>query len=92
VLVPAGSGWMTVAFRITPSDLTAQTGNVSQALASAEQLWIFHNDAPSFPPDASAANLGVDNVEALPEPSTPGALCAGLALLFWLDRRRAKRS
>lgn len=90
VVVPAGSGWITAVFPITPSDLTVQLGSANQALSATAQLWIFHNDDPSFPPDAFVAILGIDNVEALPEPSAQGALCAGLGLLAWLDRRRAK--
>jgi len=58
VFVPAGSGWITVAFRIRPSDLTAQVGNVADALSDTAQLWIFDNDTVSFPPDAIAASLG----------------------------------
>jgi hypothetical protein len=92
VLLPAGSGWTTVLFPITPSDLTAQTGDVSQALSNAAQLWIFHNEASSFPPPATVSLLGVDNVEALPEPTLQGALGAGLVALACLDRRRARRA
>jgi hypothetical protein len=91
VVVPAGSGWITAVFPITPSDLTAQTGSAVQALSTTAQLWIFHNDQPAFPPFPIVASLGIDNVEALPEPSAPAALGAGLVLLAWLDRRRVRR-
>ena len=91
VVVPAGSGWVTAFFPIAASDLTAVTGTPSQALAATERLWILHNGAASFPPPGIAATLGVDNVEALPEPSASAALGAGLALLAGLDRARAQR-
>jgi len=91
VFVPSGSGWITVAFRIRPSDLTAQVGTAADALSDTAQLWIFHNDTASFPPDAVTVTLGIDNIEALPEPSAQAALGTGLALLAWLDRRRVTR-
>jgi hypothetical protein len=91
VVVPAGSGWVTVIFPITAADLTAVAGDVAQALAGTERLWILHNPTAAFPPVGIAAALGVDNIEALPEPSTAAALGAGFALLIGLDRARAQR-
>lgn len=91
VVVPAGSGWITAFFPVAPSDLTAVVGDVGQALADTVQLWILHNDTAAFPAAPIAATLGVDNIEALPEPTAPAALGAGFALIMCLDRARAQR-
>ena len=50
VFVPAGSGWITVDFPITPADLVPETfGTVIGALTSVDTLRIFHNPNPTFP-------------------------------------------
>lgn len=91
-LVPAGSGWTTIAFRIAPSDLTALTGSAAAALAGTTRLFLFHSTPVNFPGSPIAATLGVDNIQALPEPSAAGTCGAGAALLALLARRRARRS
>jgi hypothetical protein len=71
VIVPPGSGWVSVAFPITVENLVAVTGSVNTALASATQLRIFHNPAPVFPPPIVQAQLGVDNITAFAPPAIP---------------------
>ena len=95
VFVPSGSGWTTVAFPVTASDLVVPFGTAGGALADVDTLRIFHNPDPAFPgPGAGipavTVTLGVDNVTAaVPEPATLGLLVAGFAALGlgWPRRR-----
>ncbi len=82
VLLPAGSAWTHAEFSLDPADLVAVQGTVEGALTGATTLRIFHNPDPTFPPPAIAAQLGVDNVLAVPaevaaESATLGAVKAG---------------
>jgi hypothetical protein len=95
VIVPAGSGWVTVLFPIQPNDLLAyQFGTVVGALSGADTLRIFHNPDPAFPgPGAGippvTAVLGVDNIVALvPEPGGVALVGGGLLLLVFRRIRR----
>lgn len=65
VFLPAGSGWTSVVFPLSPPKLTALSGSVPLALANAKQVRIFHNPAPAFPGPIIVASLGVDNIKAL---------------------------
>ena len=71
VFLPAGSGWTTATFLLSPAHLTALRGNVQQALTNAREVRIFHNPAPTFPPPPVAASLGVDNIKAERRTSLP---------------------
>ncbi len=82
VFLPAGSGWTHAEFSLDPADLVAVQGTVAGALAGATTIRVFHNPDPTFPPPAIAAQLGVDNVRAVPaevaaESATLGAVKAG---------------
>jgi hypothetical protein len=92
VVVPAGSGWVTVAFPISVADLVVLQGNAATALSNAVNLWIEHNEGTTHPPASFAGTQGVDTDEALPEPAAAAALACGCALLALLERRRARRS
>jgi hypothetical protein len=90
VPLAASSGWQTVAFPITAADLTSVGGfDVKSALAGASQLWIISAAGPSFMGDAIGAQLHVDNVIAVPEPSRSFLLSSGIALMFLLPRTRS---
>lgn len=65
LFLPAGSGWTTVVFPLSPANLTAVRGSVQLALTNAKDLRIYHNPAASFPGPAVIASLGVDNIKAL---------------------------
>jgi hypothetical protein len=94
ISVPAGSGWMTVVFPITPSDLVVDTfGTTVGALTGANTIRIFHNPAATFPGPGNgipqvAATLGVDNIAAIPEPGTLWLAAGGALVLLSRLRRR----
>jgi hypothetical protein len=98
VFVPAGSGWTTVVFDISPDALVVETfGTVLGALSDVDTLRIFHNPAPTFPgPGAGIptvnATLGVDNIEAVavPEPATLLLIAGGLAGVLRRHRRTVR--
>jgi len=75
VIVPSGSGWLSVVFDISPANLFAPVGSIGGALGGVDELRLFHNPAPVFggptmgaPP--VTAVLGIDNIAAVPEAST----------------------
>jgi hypothetical protein len=93
ILLPAGSGWMSVFFPITGGALTAGLGSVNAALSNTTILRLYNSQPPGFPNPmfpipAVVAQLGVDNiqVQAVPEPGTLLLLAGGLAVL----RRRTR--
>ncbi len=83
VEVPAGSGWTSVLFSLDPANLFAPFGTVAGALGDADELRIFHNPVPAFggpgmgaPP--VTAIVGIDNIQAIPEPATLLMVLSGL--------------
>lgn len=82
----AGSDWTNASFNISAADLTTLLGTAENALDSTV-IRIFSNEDPSFPPDPIAAQLGVDDINAVPEPGTMATALMGLA--FLARRRRA---
>jgi hypothetical protein len=84
VVLAAGSAWQRVSFGVT---VDALTGSPALALAEVNQLRLFHSTTPVSPGETIAARLGVDNVTAVPEPTTALLLGAGL-LFLWTRRRR----
>jgi hypothetical protein len=92
LFVPAGSGWVHLRFKVSPAFLAVETfGSVAGALADTDTLRIFHNPNPAFPGPGVGiptvnAQLGVDNITAVPEPGAFLLLAAGLAA--WSGRRR----
>ncbi len=90
IVLSPSSGWVTVDFPVSATDLTAIFGTNAGAVANVQRLWLFHNDTGTgFPGPGIAASLGVDNITAIPE-TTTAALYAGIAGL--LIRRRGKKS
>jgi hypothetical protein len=65
VVLPAGSGWQTAVFAVSPADLIVLQGDATALLGATTQLRIFHSIEPMFPGEAIVAQLGVDNVLAL---------------------------
>ncbi len=58
-------------------------------LGDVRQLRLFHGSSASFPGEAIAATLGLDNVTAVPEPAAAWLLLPGLAALIGWRRRPA---
>ena len=94
VVIAAGSGWTNVVFQLNADALiSGGFGTVSGALAGVDVIRIFHNIAPTFPgpgagPAAVNAVLGVDNIAAVPEPSTWLLAATGAAALVLKRARR----
>lgn len=87
VLLAVAGGWQSVAFGLDPSDLTGGA-NALATLAAVSQVRLLHNpDATSIGP-SSVSRLGVDNLTAVPEPSTGALLVCGVGLaVLWRHGR-----
>lgn len=86
--IAAGSGWVTAVIPIAASDLTPIIGTSANALANTFRFRILHGTGLGFPPAPIAASLGVDNINAVPEPATIAVLSVGTIAL--IRRRRAR--
>jgi len=84
--LPAGADWTHFVFPIFPSSLTTIFGDVNALLSHTTVMRIIDSPTPTEPVQIMGA-LGVDNIQAVPEPGT--FLIAGVALAgFALWRRR----
>jgi hypothetical protein len=97
ILAQAGADWNFVVFDVSSAALTAGLGSVEQALSNATELRIFHNPVAAFPPPpvgppAVNAQLGIDDIRAVPEPSTFAFLTAGMLGLALRRRFATRRS
>lgn len=91
IVLPAGSGWVRALFPVDPLHLGAAAGTVEAALTGATELRLYHGVAPGYPGGPVVASLGVDNIQAVPEPSALCLLSAGvLAAALPALRRRAR--
>ena len=90
VLLPAGGTWTHAVFEISPSSLTVLQGSATTLLSNTTIMRIFSGATAEFPPERIAGSLGVDNIQAIPEPETYALMAAGLAFLTWRGRRRQR--
>ncbi len=98
VSIPALSNWRNIVVPLLASDLTFSFSNTpgspisdpNAALTQVTQLRILHSNSVSFRGEAIAAELLVDNVVALPEPSLPLQLGVALGSLALLQRYRRR--
>jgi len=94
--LPAGGGWTSAYFPISPADLSPGLGSVTAALSDTTDFRLYHSFAPTFPgalngPEAVVASLGVDNITATPEPTTAVLLGSGLLALYSLKSWRGRK-
>jgi len=87
VLAP-GSGWQHAVFSLNPSAFTAPFGSVTAALSKTTALRIIHS-AVADEATSVIGVLGVDNIQAVPEPATFLLFGAGLGLCVFKRLRRA---
>jgi len=89
VLLHAGGGWTHALFPIAPANLTVLQGDATTLLSHTTVLRIFSGAAADFPPAQVAGVLGVDNIQAVPEPETLALLALGLGVVAARARRRS---
>jgi hypothetical protein len=87
VIVPAGSGWASFSIPVRADDLAVLTGSADVLLSGVTALRILHAPTATYPPPAVTAQLGMDNVRAVPEVASRGAAAIVLALLARRRRR-----
>jgi hypothetical protein len=92
VFLPAGGAWTHAVFPIAPSDLTVLQGSAATLLSNTTVLRIFNGIAPDFPPERVSGLLGVDNIQAIPEPETFLLMAGGLLLVAARALRWGARS
>jgi len=97
VFLAAGGGWQTVEFPLFgPNGLIAVLGNATTALSNATFVRILHSPVPApggelNPPPPVIGSLGVDNISAVPEPSTVALFATGALGLLVASRRKSRR-
>jgi hypothetical protein len=90
-VLPAGSGWTHVVFPIDPASLAlieSAGGTAADLLSDTTLMRIIHASSADDP-EPVAGVLGVDNIQAIPEPATLLLLGAGVAM--GAARRRTAR-
>jgi hypothetical protein len=93
VSVPAGSGWTTASFPLTPGNLTG--GTFGSVMSSVAELNLVHSPTAITTRSSSpniVAQLGVDNVSAVgvPEPAAAALADAGAVLSIGGAGRRGR--
>ena len=98
VSLGANSGWQHATFTLTSADFTAigSAGDFNTLLSDfTGQLRILDSSSPLLQGDSISATLGIDNVQAIPEPNTFLMVGAGfltlLAAAHTVRRQRFRR-
>lgn len=89
VALPADGLWHSIALSVLPADLTSVGGfDINATLSGVSRLLIRHQSGPPLGPGQGtpiAAEAGLDNITAVPEPAT--ALLVALPLIARRRRR-----
>lgn len=85
----AGSNWTHVVFQVSPASLTVLQGSAATLLGNTRVLRIYSGGA-DFPPDPVVAVLGVDNIQAVPEPASVALMLGGLVAVAGVAARRRR--
>ncbi|MBA2433251.1 MAG: hypothetical protein H0V56_14250 [Chthoniobacterales bacterium] len=96
VLLPVGSGWQTFSFSLAPENMIAIGGPLPYATFFStggfeEMRFIHHVGATNLAGDPVVGIIGIDNILAVPEPTTT-ALLAGAFLALGVRYVRGKRA
>ena len=95
ITVLAGSGWQPIEFDISPAALTTLVGSATNALANTEEFRIVHNPGSTFIPGQIppvTATLGVDNINAVPEPGSAVLVLSGLVAAYGFRKSAVGRA
>lgn len=90
-IIAPNSGWTAATFSLAESDLTRVQGNSNYqgVITNVERLMIRHDaGTPSAGGTAITGEMGIDNIQAVPEPATIAALAMGALTL--LRRKKSK--
>lgn len=94
-----GSGWQMLELSLLPDDLvhvSGGAGDLDATLAAVSELRLFHSTFPAFGSNAApgslspppiSAQVGIDNIRTLPEPSATLLGLTALGMLFARARR-----
>jgi hypothetical protein len=90
-VIPPGSGWVSVDFVLDNASLTQTQGfgTLADTMAAVDTLLIRHDPDPISPsgePNPVTGTLGIDNIQALPEPAALLLQIAGVAALALIYR------
>ena len=86
----ADSQWHHVIFPISSGSYTAFNGGTfNSVMGSVAEMRILESSSPSITGDFIVGNLGIDNVQAVPEPASLTLLAAAMGLLC--TRRRTRQ-
>jgi hypothetical protein len=90
IVIAPGTGWQIVTFSLAQSDLTRVlgTGTYTQVMTNVNRFHIRHQTGPpGNNGSAIEAQIGVDNITAVPEPASVLAIGMGLAALYIRKRK-----
>jgi hypothetical protein len=88
LLLPANSAWTHAVFPVTAANLSFLNGATQSVLQSPVDIRILHVSTATYPGPFISASLGVDNIQAIPEPaSVVLMLVGGLLVLGWATTR-----
>jgi hypothetical protein len=91
--VPPDEQWHSLDFRVLADDFVAwgANGSPAAALANVFQFRILHSSTQEWRGALGEASMLIDNVRAIPEPTSAGLLCSALVLLAVGPRRLENR-